>query len=78
MSKFNVIRGAVACCIYFRVETMVDLKYLSRDRAALSQWLRVPLMDSCLMDITVQAKKDIEIEPASVMEAPEALRNGPT
>jgi protein-glucosylgalactosylhydroxylysine glucosidase len=27
-----------------------------------------------LMDITVQAKKDIEIEPASVMEAPDALR----
>ena len=28
-----------------------------------------------LMDITVQAKKDIEIEPASVMEAPDALRD---
>src|SRR6195952_5799482 len=28
-----------------------------------------------LMDITVVAKKDIEIEPASVMEAPEALRD---
>ncbi len=27
-----------------------------------------------LMDITVVAKKDIEIEPASVMEAPDALR----
>ena len=28
-----------------------------------------------LMDITVVAKKDIEIEPASVMEAPDALRD---
>jgi protein-glucosylgalactosylhydroxylysine glucosidase len=28
-----------------------------------------------LMDITVQAKKDIEITPASVMEAPDALRD---
>ena len=28
-----------------------------------------------LMDITVQAKKDIEIEPASVLEAPDALRD---
>jgi protein-glucosylgalactosylhydroxylysine glucosidase len=28
-----------------------------------------------LMDITVQAKKDIEIEPASIMEAPDALRD---
>jgi len=28
-----------------------------------------------LMDITVQAKKDIEIQPASVMEAPDALRD---
>jgi protein-glucosylgalactosylhydroxylysine glucosidase len=28
-----------------------------------------------LMDITVQAKKDIEIEAASVMEAPDALRD---
>jgi protein-glucosylgalactosylhydroxylysine glucosidase len=28
-----------------------------------------------LMDITVQAKKDILIEPASVMEAPDALRD---
>ncbi len=28
-----------------------------------------------LMDITVQAKKDIEILPASVMEAPDALRD---
>jgi trehalose/maltose hydrolase-like predicted phosphorylase len=28
-----------------------------------------------LMDITVQAKKDIDIEPASVMEAPDALRD---
>ena len=28
-----------------------------------------------LMDITVSAKKDIEIEPASVMEAPDALRD---
>jgi protein-glucosylgalactosylhydroxylysine glucosidase len=28
-----------------------------------------------LMDITVEAKKDIEIEPASVMEAPDALRD---
>src|SRR5450432_3941311 len=28
-----------------------------------------------LMDITVQAKKDIEITPASIMEAPDALRD---
>jgi len=28
-----------------------------------------------LIDITVKAKKDIEIEPASVMEAPDALRD---
>ena len=48
-----------------------------RDKAAITYtyYALRQLPYTVLMDITVQAKKDIEILPASVMEAPDALRD---
>ncbi|HEX3768144.1 MAG TPA: glycoside hydrolase family 65 protein, partial [Puia sp.] len=48
-----------------------------RDKAAVTYtyYALRQLPYTVLMDITVVAKKDIEIEPASVMEAPDALRD---
>ena len=49
--------------------------YLDKATISYSYYALRQLPFTVLMDITVQAKKDIEITPATVMEAPDALRD---
>jgi protein-glucosylgalactosylhydroxylysine glucosidase len=57
-----------------RASFTTSFNYLDKATISYTYYALRQLPFTVLMDITVQAKKDIEIEPASVMEAPDALR----
>ncbi len=52
-----------------------SFNYLDKATVSYTYYALRQLPFTVLMDITVTAKKDIEITPASVMEAPDALRD---
>ena len=58
-----------------RASFTTSFNYLDKAFITYTYYALRQLPFTVLMDITVQAKKDIEIEPASVMEAPDALRD---
>jgi protein-glucosylgalactosylhydroxylysine glucosidase len=58
-----------------RASFTTSFNYLDKAIISYTYYALRQLPFTVLMDITVQAKKDIEIEAASVMEAPDALRD---
>ncbi len=58
-----------------RASFTTSFNYLDKAFITYTYYALRQLPFTVLMDISVQAKKDIEIEPASVLEAPEALRD---
>jgi trehalose/maltose hydrolase-like predicted phosphorylase len=58
-----------------RASFSTSFNYLDKAIITYTYYALRQLPFTVLMDISVQAKKDIEITPASVMEAPDALRD---
>jgi trehalose/maltose hydrolase-like predicted phosphorylase len=58
-----------------RASFTTSFNYLDKATITYTYYALRQLPFTVLMDITVKAKKDIEITPASVMEAPDALRD---
>jgi trehalose/maltose hydrolase-like predicted phosphorylase len=58
-----------------RASFTTSFNYMDKASISYTYYALRQLPFTVLMDITIQAKKDILIEPASVMEAPDALRD---
>jgi len=58
-----------------RASFTTSFNYMDKASITYTYYALRQLPFTVLMDITIQAKKDILIEPASVMEAPDALRD---
>ena len=58
-----------------RASFTTSFSYLDKAEITYSYYALRQLPFTVLMDISVEAKKDIEITPASIMEAPDALRD---
>src|SRR3984893_4614992 len=58
-----------------RASFTTSFNYIDKASISYTYYALRQLPFTVLMDITIQAKKDILIEPASVMEAPDALRD---
>ncbi len=82
--RFGIDRNDVSAADVHGMKQSLDMKHASftvsfdyKDKASVSYtyYALRQLPYTVLMDISITAKKDLEINPASVMEAPDALRD---